>query len=122
MAEDAKVGSIVGSSDYEDKMVKKSPLTSNNLNKAIGYLTPKAKLAFTQLRKTFTKALILRHFDSECYIWIETDASSYAISRILSQLALDNVGWWYPVIFYLQKMIPAKTRYKTDNGELLGHF
>ena len=46
MAEDAEVGSV-GGGDHKDKMVEKSPLTSKNLNRAIGYLTPKARLAFT---------------------------------------------------------------------------
>lgn len=45
------------SSDCKDKTVKNLPFT--NLNTAIGYLTPNAKLTFTQLTKMFTKALIL---------------------------------------------------------------
>ena len=68
MAEDTKVGIIGVVGDCEDETVKRSPLTSKNLNGAIGYLTPKARLAFTKLRKTLTKALILRHFDPECHI------------------------------------------------------
>ena len=55
--EDAEVGSV-GGGDCKDKTFKKSPLISKNSNGATGYLTPKARLAFTQLRKTFTKALI----------------------------------------------------------------
>ena len=49
MAKDAEVGSIDGS-DCENKTVEKSPLTSKNFNRAMGYLTPNAKQAFTQLR------------------------------------------------------------------------
>ena len=51
---------------------------------AIGYLIPKAREAFTQLKQTFTKAPILRHFDPKCPIWIETNASGYAIGGVLS--------------------------------------
>ena len=47
----------------------------------------KARLAFTQLRQAFFKALIHHHFDLESHIRIETDASSYAINGILSQLS-----------------------------------
>ena len=47
------------------------------------------------------------------------DISCYAIDGHLSQLALDNLGQWYPVAFFSCKMIPAETRYKTHNGELL---
>ena len=58
MAKDAEVGNI-GGGNREDKTVKRSPLTSKNSNGAIGYLTPKARLVFTQLRKTFTETPIL---------------------------------------------------------------
>ena len=83
MAEDAEVCSI-GGDDYEDKTVESSLLTSKNSNGATGYLTPGAKRAFTQLRQAFIKAPILRHFDLECHIQIETDASGYAIGGVLS--------------------------------------
>ena len=118
MAEDAEVGSV-GAGDCEDKTVKRSLLISKNLNGSTGYLTSKAKLVFTQLRKAFTGALILQQFDWECHIRIETDASGYAIGGVLSQLTLDNLGQWHPVAFYSQKMIPAKTWYKTHDSELL---
>ena len=48
------------------------------------FLTPNAKTAFNRLRLAFTEAPILWHFDLECHIWIETDASGYAISGVLS--------------------------------------
>ena len=50
------------------------------------FLTPDAKTAFNRLRLAFTEAPILRYFDLEYHIWIETDASSYAIDGVLSQL------------------------------------
>lgn len=55
------------------------------------FLTFKAKVAFTQLKKAFIEVLILEYFDSKYYIQIETNASSYAISKILSQLTSDQV-------------------------------
>ena len=119
MAENAEVGSIDGASDCEDEMVKRSLLTSKNSNGATGYLTPSAKRAFTQLRQAFIKTPILQHFDPECHIRIETDASGYTIGRVLSQLTLDNLGQWHPVAYYSRKMIPAETRYETHDGELL---
>ena len=117
MAEHDEVGTIDSDSNCKDEMVKKSP--SKNSNGAIGYLTPKARLAFTKLRKAFTKAPILQHFDPKCYIRIKTDALSYAINRILSQLTLNNLGQWHPIAFYSQKMISAKSQYEIQNGELL---
>ena len=87
------------------------------------YLTPGAKKAFNQLRQAFTKAPILRHFDPECHIRIETDASGYTIGGVLSQLTFDyltsNQSQWHPVTYFLRKMIPAETRYETHDGELL---
>ena len=52
-------------------------------------------------------------------MWIETDKSGYAISGILNQLTLDDLGQWHLVAYHLQKMILAKTRYKTYDNELL---
>ena len=84
MADDAKISSIGAGGDYEDEMIERSLLTSKNSNRATGYLIPDAKRAFTKLRQAFTKALILKHFDLECHIRIETDTSGYAIGRVLS--------------------------------------
>ena len=55
------------------------------------FLTPDAREAFNQLRQAFTEAPILRHFDPECHIRIETDASGYAIGGVLSQLTSDHL-------------------------------
>ena len=77
------------------------------------FLTSGAKLAFTWLRQAFTEASILHHFDPERYIRIDTDASSYAIGRVFSELTSDqcpsgldencsksiDVGQWYSGFF-----------------------
>ena len=103
---------------------KKSPKsrTSPNFNAedtGPSFLTPEARSAFNRLRLAFTEAPILRHFDPECHIRIETDASGYAIGGVLSQLASGtspdgvvtktDLGQWHPVAFFSRKMIPAKT-------------
>ena len=54
------------------------------------FLTFRAKEAFSRLRKAFTKAPILRHFDSEYNIRIEIDTSEYAIGRVFSQIAFNQ--------------------------------
>ena len=48
------------------------------------FLTPGAREAFNRLQLAFTKAPIFRHFDPECHIRIETNASGYAINGVLS--------------------------------------
>ena len=107
-----------------DEVGKKAQKTSKSKNssksqKMVGwdFLTPGAKLAFTKLRQAFPKAPIFHYFDPKCYIWIKTDASGYTIAGVLSQLTLE--GQWHPVAFFSHKMIPAETRYKTHDGELL---
>ena len=79
-----------------DEVGKKGRKTSkskkSSKSKTVGsdFLTPGAKLAFTELRQAFLKAPILHHFDPERHIRIETDVSGYAIGGVLSQLTLDN--------------------------------
>ena len=92
MTENVEIGSKGSYSYSEDKTVKKSPFTSKNSNRALSYLTLKARLAFNKLKKAFTKTPILQHFDPECYIRIESDTSGYVIGRVLSQLTFDNLG------------------------------
>ena len=83
------------------------------------FFIPRAKLAFTELRQAFFKTQIFHHFDLKCHIRIETDASSYAIGRVFSQLTLDNLGQWHPLAFFSQKMIPVETEYEIHDNEHL---
>ena len=74
----------------------KKPLKNGNLlnfdamEAGPSFLTSKARAAFNRLRPAFTKAPIFLHFDSEYYIWLETDASGYAISDVLSQPVFET--------------------------------
>ena len=112
------------------KRIGKDYLSSNHVSNAVSnivsnfatnisnYLTPDAKRVFDQLRQAFTKTPILYHFDPEQYIRVETNASGHTIDEVLSQLT-NNSGQWHPLVYFLRKMILAKTRYKTNNNELL---
>ncbi len=108
-------------------------MSPGTASKARFFLTPEARLVFTQLSQACTKAPILHHFDPECHIRIETDAFSYVISGVLNQLTLDqrpsqsdeefssksrDIGQWHPVAFFSRKMIPAETWYKIHDQEL----
>ena len=84
------VGIGIGSDEYENKIVKRS--LSKNLNRATGYPIPNARQTFTQLKRTFTKALMLQHFDLKYYIKIKTEVLDYAISRVLNLLFLNNLS------------------------------
>ena len=83
-----------------------------------GFLTFNARQVFSQLKQVFIKASILRHFDTKHHIRIDSDASGYAISGVLSQMTSET-GQWHPVVYYLQKMIPAETCYETQDSKLL---
>ena len=54
----------------------------------------------------------------ELWIRIETDASSFAISGIISQLQEDD-GQWHLIAFWSWKITDIKTHYKAHDGELL---
>jgi len=57
-----------------------------------------AQQAFDSLRKAFTEAPILRHFDPTLPTILEADASDAAIGAVVSQIALDD-GKLHPVAF-----------------------
>ncbi len=66
---------------------KKSDLLKANfakVNSGTDFLTLEAKKAFIHLQKAFIEVLILRHFDPERHIRIETDVLRYAIGEVLS--------------------------------------
>ena len=117
----SKSGKSKGEKSKKPSKSRNSP-NFDTKDSRLSFQTPKA-------RSAFTKAPILWYFDPECHIWIETDASGYAISGMLSQLASEtssngvvtkaNLGQWHPVAFFSKKMISAETWYKTHNGEVL---
>ncbi len=115
---------------------KKSDLAKTN--SGTDFLTSEAKKTFIHPQKAFKEAPILRHFDPEGHIQIETNASRYAIGGVLNQMTSDQhssgfvthkdpnsdfpkseIGQWHPVAFFSRKIISAETRYKTHDQELL---
>lgn len=49
------------------------------------FLRESGRKSFLKLKKTFAKAVLIQHFNSERETKLETDASSFALSDILSQ-------------------------------------
>ena len=111
--EDDEVGKRVQKLSKSKNLFKSKKIVRSD------FFTPRAKLAFTELRQVFVKAPILHHFDPKRHIRIKTDASGYAISGVLNQLTSDNSGRWHLIAFISQKMILAETRYETQDGKLL---
>jgi len=73
--------------------------------------------AFQELKKRFTTAPILAHFDAAKPVIIETDASDFAIGAVLSQR--DNENCLHPVAFHSRKFQPAEINYEIHDKELL---
>ena len=94
------------------------PLT-NLLRKDQKFIwTDAAQNSFDLLKKSFTTAPLLAHPDPTRPYILETDASDYAISAVLSQYS-DATNKPHPVAFYLRKMIPAEINYPIHDKELL---
>jgi len=78
---------------------------------------PEQQAAFDLLKKAFTSAPILRHFDYDREIIVETDASDCDSAGILSQY--DDNGVLHPVAFYSKKHSPAECNYEIYDKELM---
>ena len=73
------------------------------------------------LKAAFTQAPILAHFNPDNPIVVETDASDYAITAIISQIS-PNDGDIHPIAFYSSSMQLAELNYEIYDKELLAIF
>ncbi|KFY17373.1 hypothetical protein V491_05014, partial [Pseudogymnoascus sp. VKM F-3775] len=81
---------------------------------------PGALNAFAILKQRFIEAPILRHYDPALHMRLETDASGYTVSGILSQLfGAEAAARWHPIAFFSKKMTPVQLRYDTHDKELM---
>jgi hypothetical protein len=78
--------------------------------------TVQCEQAFEQLKRRFTTAPILRHFDPKLPIVVETDASDFAIGAVLSQVYETQL---HPVAFHSRKMDKAELNYEVHDKEML---
>jgi len=75
---------------------------------------------FALLKKAFTTAPILHHFDPSMPPIVETDTSDYAIAGVFSLRAED--GDVHPVAFYSCTLTGVELNYDMHNKELLAIF
>ena len=75
------------------------------------------QLALEGLKRRFTSAPILVHFDFDKDVVGETDASDYVSASIFSQY--DYKGILYPMAFFSTKHTPAEGNYEIYDKELL---
>lgn len=93
------------------------PLTSLTKNDTPYIWGTAQEMAFDKLKAAFTSATLLRHFEPEREIILETDASDYALAGILSQ-KFDN-GLIHPIAFFSRKMTPPELNYEIHDKEML---
>jgi len=76
--------------------------------------------AFNSLKKAFTSAPILTHWIPDAQLIVETNASDYALTAILSIVNEDNEV--HPVAFHSRTFTVAELNYNTYDKELLAIF
>ena len=89
-------------------------LTKKNV--AFKWETPEQCL-FESIKKAFSTAPILQHFDLEKECVVETDTSDYISGAVLSQP--DHEGVLRPVAFLSHRHLPAECNYEIYDKELL---
>ena len=77
----------------------------------------KEQNSFNQMKTSLTTAPVLVHFDLNKPITVETDASNYICSGILSQQQNDET--WRPVAYRSKTMSKAQCHYDIHDKELL---
>ncbi len=73
--------------------------------------------AFNYLKKAFTIAPVLVHFDSELKNWMKTDVSEHTVTEIYTQLQVSEQ--WHSVVYWLWKLSSAEESYETHDLKLL---
>ena len=73
--------------------------------------------AFDALKKVFTSDVILRHYNLNLKIIVETDTSDYVSEGILSQYDKNDV--LHPIAYFFKKHNSAKCNYEIYDKELI---
>ena len=61
---------------------------------------------FDMLKCMFTSALVLAYLDPHCLLYVETDASVFAIGVVLSMKCNDRE--WWPCTYYSHALLGSK--------------
>ena len=104
------------------------PLTTLLVGGKVGHfskvfeLTKEARTTFKELKVAFTTAPVLRHYNANLPVRLETDTSSFAILGILSQQNNEESPekcHWHPMAFWSHQMLPVEWNYHAGQTELL---
>ena len=103
--------------NYSDIVV---PLTRLTWKDAPWDFSDVCRWSLNQLKKAFTTAPILTHFQPGTQLTVETDTSDYAITSILSITGSDDEI--QPIVFYSRTLTVPELNYDTHDKELLAIF
>ena len=103
-----------------NKLTKGTQYTTRKSNKKVKYeafqWSDVCSLAFEDLKRVFTTALVLVDYDSLLETWVETNASDFMVAGVLSQ---KHGKVLKPVAYFSKKMTLAECNYMIYNKELL---
>ena len=94
-----------------------APLTQLTKKDVAFEWSPKCQVAFDALKRAFTSDVVLRHYNPDLKILVETDASDYVSGGILSQY--DAQGVLHPIAYFSKKHSPAECNYEIYDKELM---
>ena len=78
------------------------------------------KNAFEDLKKVFTQASLLKHFDKFKSVQIKTDVFRFAITVILMQQhQCEDQNHWHSVTYWSRKLKSAEINYSTEEQKML---
>ena len=104
-----------------NKLTKGTQYTTKLGNKKIKYglfeWSKVCQQAFENLKRAFTTAPVLAHYDSLLETWVETNASDFVVARVLSQIQANRV--LKPVAYFSKKMTLAECNYMIYDKKLL---
>ena len=83
--------------------------------------TPECRNSFKTLKKVFTTAPVLTHWVPNTQIILETDASDYALTAILSIVSPDD-SEVHPIAFHSRTFTAPELNYDVHDKELLVIF
>ena len=81
-------------------------------------LTQAAIESFHERKQRFITTPMLRHYNPDKRVQLETNASKFAIFVILLQL-WKSTRQWHLIAFWSQKQAKAELNYSADKGKLL---
>ena len=103
--------------NYSDIVI---PLTCLTRKDTPWNFDDKYRIAFNTLKQTFTSTPILTYWVPDAQLIVETDASDYVLTAILSIMTKDNEI--HPVAFHSRTFSTPELNYNIHNKELLAIF